>query len=342
MLIEEMRPIEPAAGGLTFLVGDVGGTNCRLALAQPAAGRLCLFHARGYKCAEVGDAEEAIAAYLQAVTWDAPIHVVVLAIAGPIERGAVRSTNMHWRLSEAALVRATSARARLINDYSGLALSVAALRSADLWAIGPDLPGDAVAPLAVLGAGTGFGAALLAHGAGGGTPIATEGGHAAFAPGDEIELEILRLLMRRFGQVSIERLLSGPGLVNLRRALAELAGIAAEDISPEEIVRQADAGDFLCQQTLDRFCAIYGAAAGDFALAYGARGGVFLGGGIAPAILGRLSDSAFRARFEQKGRFSEYMAAIPTRVIVNTQAALLGAALLAWRIVGEERREQRA
>lgn len=334
MLMNEPRALEaePIAGAPTFLVGDVGGTNCRLALAQCAAGEIGLFHPREYKCIEFAGAEEAITAYLRALGWDAAISATVLAIAGPVEHGVVQSTNMAWRISEAALVRTGLGRVRLINDYSGLALSVDRLPQAALRSIGPDLPGAADAPLAVVGAGTGFGAALLVREQGRLAPVATEGGHVAFAPGDEVELEILRILMRRFGRVSVERLLSGSGLVNLRRSLAEIAGESTGDVTPEEIVRMAEAGDSLSGEALDRFCGIYGAVAGDFALAYGARGGVFLGGGIAPAILARLQSSTFRDRFEDKGRFKGYLSAIPTRVIVNTKAALYGAAHLAWRI----------
>ena len=129
--------------------------------------------------------------------------------------------------------------------------------------------------------------------------------------------------------MSIERLLSGPGLVNLRAALAEIEGVALDPIASEDIVRAAEEGDALSERTLERFCAIYGSVAGDIALVYGARGGVFLGGGIAPAIAQRLRSSAFRARFEAKGRFEAYQVAIPTCIIANTHAALLGAASLA-------------
>ncbi|MFI4973041.1 MAG: glucokinase, partial [Caulobacterales bacterium] len=165
---------------------------------------------------------------------------------------------------------------------------------------------------------------------GGVAAIATEGGHAAFAPGDAVEIEVLRLLGRRFGRVSIERILAGSGMANLRWALGRAAGGEPPELAPEEIVRRAQAGgDALCSETLARFCGIYGSVAGDFALTYGARGGVFLGGGIAPGILEPLRASEFRKRFEAKGRFTGYMAAIPTRVITHPYATLLGAAMAA-------------
>ena len=319
-------------GAATFLVGDVGGTNCRLALAQASGGEVTLAGRQDHKCADFPDAQAAIERFLHALGWDEPLAATVLAIAGPVRGGVVRSTNMHWRLSEQALAGARLGRVRLINDYAALALSVARLARPDLRSIGPDLEGETADPVAVIGAGTGFGAAVLARGPGFDVAVATEGGHVAFAPSDEVELEILRILMRRHGRVSVERLLSGPGLTNLRRALAEISGAPAEDLPSEDIVRGADAGDALSRAALDRFCAIYGSVAGDFALAYGARGGVFLGGGIAPAIASHLARSAFRERFEAKGRFQGYMRAIPTRIILNTSAALVGAAYLAQEI----------
>ncbi|MES2033795.1 MAG: glucokinase, partial [Pseudomonadota bacterium] len=157
----------------------------------------------------------------------------------------------------------------------------------------------------------------------------TEGGHVAFAPADDLEIEILRHLAGRFGRVSLERILSGPGLVNLRWALAQIRAVDIQPMEPADIVAAATRGeDALCVETLDRFCAIYGAAAGDFALAFGAAGGVYLGGGISPRILDVLRRRDFRARFEAKGRFSAYTGAISTQVILHPHAALLGAAAL--------------
>lgn len=332
------RALTPDAA--TFLVGDVGGTNCRLALAQDSGAGLTLFSARGYKCADFPQAETAIAGYLDALGWESPLRATVIAVAGPVRGGVVQSTNMAWRLSEVALTSRRLGRAMLVNDYTALALSVEHLTCADLQPIGRDVQEDPAAPVAIIGAGTGFGAGVLMRGGFVDVPIATEGGHVSFAPGDDIEIEILRILMRQFGRVSIERLLSGPGLVNLRRALCEIAGRPREELCSEDIVHEAERGDLLSQLALERFCAIYGSVAGDFALAYGARGGIYLGGGIAPAIVARLERSAFRARFEEKGRFHAYMTGIPTQIITNTTAALLGAAHLAWETSAGRQAEQ--
>lgn len=334
MLISQIPSLErtTASTSETFLVGDVGGTNCRLAIARRRGEDIALAHLETLKCADFPTAESAIDSYLKSLGWTTQLGAAVIAIAGPISGGVVKSTNMHWRMSEAALKGHGAQQVQLINDYTALALSVEHLSPQDIRTIGPNVKGEPSESIAVLGAGTGFGAAALAKGIGASTAIATEGGHISFAPVDAVEIEILRVLARRFGRVSIERLLSGPGLENLRLALAEIEGRPAEDARSEDIVKAAEAGDALSLSALERFCAIYGSVAGDFALMYGARGGVYLGGGIAPGIAGHLERSGFRQRFEDKGRFAGYMAAIPTCIIMNTYAALVGAAFLASRI----------
>ncbi|MBS0334265.1 MAG: glucokinase [Proteobacteria bacterium] len=335
MLISQQAKIEKeSAPASTLLVGDVGGTNCRLALAQRTAHDVVIARPQSYKCAHFATAEEAIDHYLGSVEWRGPVGAMVVAIAGPVRDGEVQSTNMPWLLSEARLRRRAAHRVQLINDYTALALSLAHLSRADTQAIGLDCAGDPAETAAIVGAGTGFGAAALARGVGGRAAIATEGGHISFAPVDDLEIEILRSLSRRFGRVSVERVLSGPGLVNLRRALAEVEGLAVLDSAPEMIVAAAEAGDGLSLRALSCFCAIYGSVAGDFALAYGARGGVFLGGGIAPSIAPHLLKSRFRERFEDKGRFRSYLAEVPTRIITNPYAALIGAAAQASSLMG--------
>jgi len=323
------------AASTTFLVGDVGGTNCRLALARREGGRPVLAGLQTCKCADFPTAEDAIEHYLKRLDWDAPLRAAVIAVAGPVSGGVVQPTNMPWRMSETALRGHGADQVRLVNDYTALALSVEHLGPEDCLAIGPDRPGEPAETIAVVGAGTGFGAGALARGVGGSAAVATEGGHISFAPVDEVEIELLRVLTRRFARVSIERLLSGPGLVNLRSAFAEIEGHRPVDIGSEDLVRAAEAGDPLSAKALDQFCKIYGSVAGDFALMYGARGGVYLGGGIAPAIAPWLQRAGFRERFERKGRFSGYLAAIPTRILMNTYAGLVGAAHLAQAIAAE-------
>ncbi|MDB5427934.1 MAG: glk [Phenylobacterium sp.] len=322
------------------LVGDVGGTNVRFALADITGPTPRLFACQSSLCADYPRIEEAIEHYLQsAPAQGARPRAAAIAVAGPVTGGAAELTNGLWRISEAALIEAGFPSARLINDYTALALSVRHLEPQDLGSIGdaPALAPAANQTVAVLGAGTGLGVSAAVRDGSSEAIATTEGGHMAFAPGDEVEIEILRQLTTQFGRVSLERLLSGPGLVSLRWALARIAGREAGPLTPEEIVSRATAGeDDLCVESLDRFCGIYGAAAGEIALVYGARGGVYLGGGIAANILGWLRQSAFRSRFEAKGRFVEYVKAIPTQVILHPFAALLGAAqsLQSGRVAG--------
>jgi len=159
------------------------------------------------------------------------------------------------------------------------------------------------------------------------TPLSTEGGHIAFAPTDEVEIEILRALTERFGRVSVERILSGPGMEDLHVILGEIDGRKVEDLPAKQITERGVAGDACCRITIDRFCGILGSTAGDLALALGARGGVFIAGGIAPRVIDLLEAGPFRERFEAKGRFVDYMKSIPTHVILHPHTALIGAAV---------------
>jgi glucokinase len=198
--------------------------------------------------------------------------------------------------------------------------------------LGPDLKGLDGEPITILGAGTGFGVSCLARYGTREVPMATEGGHIGFAPGNEQEIAVLRQMSQRFGRVSLERILSGPGLEGLYQALEQIAGRQSANLPAAQIVANATGGDAGCAVALTMFCSIYGSVAGDFALAHGARGGVYVAGGIAQKIEGFLTRSPFRSRFESKGRLSAYVAAIPTMLIVSGDAALLGAAQAGVRI----------
>jgi glucokinase len=307
------------------VVGDVGGTHARFGLADLTRSVLDIEQPRTFLCADYESGVAALAAYLDQQGLSAMPGAAAIAVAGPVVEGAMSFTNMSWSLSEAGLRAFGFGRAALINDYGALALAAPHLSSADWRTVGPDVPASD-GSVAVLGAGTGFGASLLARDGRGQASVSTEGGHIAFAPSDEVEIEVLRILTKAFGRVSIERILSGPGLVNLHQALCEISGVTTACVTPADISASATAGDRTAMATLERFCAIYGAVAGDFALSYGAQGGVYLAGGIAPRLLDVLQTSAFRSRFEAKGRFRDYVAAIPTRVVTHPYLALLGAA----------------
>jgi glucokinase len=257
-------------------------------------------------------------------------------VAGPVTDGEIDLTNSPWRVSEAELQILGLNPVCLINDFEALAWGAPVVPADQLAALGGPASGDPHAAIAVLGPGTGFGVSALARDHQGlEIAMPTEGGHACFAPGDPIEDEILRILRRRYERVSIERLICGPGLLNMHRALAEIDGRETHVDDPAQITTEAlENPNSHCGATLARFCAILGAVAGDIALTTGARGGVYIAGGIAPRIQPFLKASPFRERFERKGRFQDYMAAIPTHVILHKHAALLGAARVAFAAEG--------
>jgi len=312
------------------LVADIGGTNCRLALARFGSSEI---HAPvSYAVAEYADLRDAIRAYLardpsrRGLTW------AVIAVAGPIENDAVNLTNHSWRIAASEISAAFSIpHVRLVNDFGALARSTPMLDGDDLIVIGGGAPQDfgGVTTTAVVGAGTGLGVGGLIITADRALPLTTEGGHATFAPTDDLEREINRVLLKRFERVSAERLLCGEGLVNIRAALAEIEGVAAESLQPRDVTARAIAkSDPLSVRTMQVFSRAMGAFAGDVALIMGARGGVYVGGGLIPATLEVFDHSAFRERFEAKGRFQSYMEQTPTRIVAHPYAALIGAAAL--------------
>jgi glucokinase len=305
-------------------VGDVGGTNARFALVDED-GRIRAPHS--YACADYASLTDILAEYLSTVTGRFRPPRAVLAVAGPVVAGEIEFTNLSWVVSELDLMAAFGFEAaRLINDFAAQALAAPLMDDDDLRLIGPSVRADPHGPAVILGAGTGFGVAGLARSSRSDIPLPAEGGHAAFAPWDELEVEVWRRLRSRHGRVSIERILSGPGLFDLYRAIGDIQSIAAPLEDEKAVFAAGQEGDPLASAALDRFCEILGGVAGDLALTFGARGGVFVTGGIAPRMLDRLSAGGFRRRFEDKGRMSDYVKAIPTSVIVHPYAALVGAA----------------
>lgn len=317
-----------------LLVGDVGGTNARFALARMINGRPRLEHFKGFPAETHPTFLDGVKAYLDGC----PVKPTggVIAVAGPVTDGAIDLTNSPWRVSEGELQTLGLNPIRLINDFEALAWGAPVVPEDELASLGGPAQGDPHAAIALVGPGTGFGVSALARDAHGREmALPSEGGHACFAPGDEVEDEVLRILRRRYDRVSIERLICGPGLLNLHRALAEIDGRETHIDDPAQITAQAlDDPNSPCGATLARFCAMLGAVAGDIALTTGARGGVYIAGGIAPRILPFIQASPFRRRFERKGRFQDYMAAIPTKVILHKHAALLGAARVAFAEAG--------
>ena len=308
-----------------LLLADIGGTRARFALARE--GRVGPIHEESV--ADHATPLAAIRAFLEVAAPDPGPRRAALALAGPIRgagdaaRGAL--TNAHWTLEAAALRDALAFdRVLLVNDFAAVAHAIPSLEPDDWVAVGggDPVPGGAIA---VLGPGTGLGVAgLLVHGERV-EAIVGEGGHVTLPACDPEEAALLERLRGRFGHVSAERVLCGEGLVTLRQALAEQTGRAAEALTPPEITARALSGeDPDCVETLSRFCAFLGTVAGDLALTLGARGGVYLAGGILPRLTGFFAASGFRARFEAKGRFGDYLAAIPTRVVTRSHPAFAG------------------
>ena len=310
------------------LLGDVGGTNARWAW-QARAGA-APERVRTLACKDFHVVDACIAQYLLDESLPAPRHAA-FGIATAVTGDAVQMTNHPWRFSIAGL-RASLGLERLLvlNDFEALAQAVPSLGAGDLRPVGS---GVAVvgASMAVLGAGTGLGVSgLVADGRGGWSPIVGEGGHVTLAAGNAREASLLAVLRERFGHVSAERALSGPGLVNLYEAVCVLDGEAVESLAPADVLAralgEASARCVQCEEALATFAALLGSVAGNLALTLGARGGVYIGGGIVPRLGAQFDALPFRARFEDKGRFRSYLAAIPSWVITAEAPALLGAA----------------
>lgn len=311
-------------GGVRGLVADVGGTNARFALVDEGGH---IRFPKTYACHDYSSLAEIIQEYLDTTAGKRRPARAALAVAGPVVDGEIQFTNLEWGVSETDLVIAFEFEAvSLINDFEAQALAAPRLAPEDLRQIGPSLKGASDRPIVVLGAGTGFGVAALARKSHTEVTVATEAGHAAFAPYDGTEVEIWRRLKAKYGRVSVERVLSGQGLYDLYCAMADIDCVAAELPDEKAITTAGQSGDPLASAALDRFCAILGSVAGDLALTYGARGGVYVSGGIAPRLLDRLASGSFRGRFEDKGRLTDYVRDIPTFVMMHPYSALVGAA----------------
>jgi glucokinase len=305
---------------MTRLIADIGGTNARFALVGsdglPADERHLLVR-------DHPDPASAIDAYLDGRR----VEEAVIAVATPVESDAVSFTNSPWAFSIAALRERLGLRElAVINDFVAQALAMPHLAADELEAIGGGAPTPGRAA-GVVGPGTGLGVSALVPGRAGWTALPSEGGHVSLAPGTAREGRVLEALRGRFGHVSNERVLSGQGLLNLAQALAELDGRGCPAATPEEVTDLARAGGCpSCREAIVVFSAMLGGAAGDLALTVGARGGVFVAGGVC-LRLGPLFDRrAFRERFASKGRMRPYLEAIPTWLVLRADTGLLGAA----------------
>jgi glucokinase len=307
------------------LLADVGGTYARFAV-EVAPG--VFEHSASLRCADHADFHAAVSTYMMAAKTSGIKHAAV-AIANPVAGDSVRMTNYHWEFSiEQMRQRLHLDNLVVINDFTALAMALPSLSPHQRRQVG----GGAPVPRSVvglIGAGSGLGVSGLIPANDGWVALGTEGGHASFSPRDDRELAILQFAWRHFDHVSFERLLSGPGIELIYRALADRAGKASQTLSAPEITHRAlQGGDPLCDETIEAFCAMLGTAAANLAVTQGAFGGIYIGGGIVPRLANRFDQSMFRRRFEDKGRFSDYMKGIPTYVITATDATFVGASVI--------------
>jgi glucokinase len=326
-----------------ILAGDIGGTTTRLALFEAAAGgTLRTVSQENYPSRTHSGLSEIVTAFMAA--HGRRVDDAAFGIAGPVRDGKVETPNLPWVIEAAVLARQLSLpRVTLLNDLEANAWGVFTLKDDDVALLSAGQPSED-GNAAIISAGTGLGEAGYHWDGASLQPFASEGGHADFAPHDELTIELFRWLHRRHGHVSWERVVSGPGLVNIYNFLREKQG--GPETSPlseamraghpaAEISKAAlDDSDALAVSALDLFVALYGAEAGNLALKMKATQGIWIGGGIAPKILPRLRRPGFLEAFHDKGRFRAFLEAIPVRVILNDMTALRGAA---WHV-----RSQRA
>jgi glucokinase len=310
------------------LLADIGATNARFALLTGSD----LAVSETYAVADHASPIEAARAFLAGPAAGHQPQRAMIAAAGPVDGGRVVLTNAAWIVDPDRIAKGLNMRdVRILNDFEALGWSLPALRAEHLVTLGTARGGER-GTMAVLGPGSGFGLAALAHGRQEEIVLVTEGGHATLSSENRREDAIIVALRRQLHHVSVENVLSGPGLVQLYHAIARTDGKAVPVRDNAEIIEHALAGDCeVSRETLELFCAFLGSVAGNVALTLGARGGVFIAGGIAPRFTDFLRRSAFRERFESKARMSSYLARIPTAVIVHPTPAFIGLGYLASR-----------
>ena len=327
---------------MILVAGDIGGTKSHLALFTVQNQEPNLLSEETYRSIDYLGLEEIVCQFLdfkKTEIGSEQISRAYLAVACPVVGERCKMPNLPWTVSASVIREKTGIQdVKLINDLEASVHGIAQLSEdelANLQEGSADLDGNA----ALISAGTGLGEALLYRRENTFVPIASEGGHADFAPRTGLEIELLKYLLERFQHVSYERVLSGPGLLNIYHFLRD-AGYGQEEDWLKERLQQGDPSHSiastalskesdLCVQVLDLFVSIYGAEAGNLALKTKAIGGLFVGGGIAPKIVSKLREGKFLAAFVDKGRLSGLMERIPIRVILNPDTALLGAAHLA-------------
>ena len=306
------------------LIGDIGGTNARFAIAQGGKyGEL-----RHVEVDKYPSLHDALSDYLRSLPQAERTSLAgALAIAGPVIGDRISLTNQSWSFSTRELKESLGLGSlAVVNDFAATARAIPHLTAQQKFAIGPALA-NAHGNIGVVGPGTGLGmSSLIPHG-GDWTLVAGEGGHATLAASTEEEFAIIQMLRKRWSHVSAERVLSGAGLVNLYEALCALRCMEPLMLQPADVTRRAmDRSDEICVLAFARFCEFLGSVAGDLALTIGAFGGVYIAGGILPRFKEAFAASNFRQRFEAKGRFSKMLAGMPTWLILDENPGMIGLA----------------
>ncbi|MEM9810477.1 MAG: glucokinase [Pseudomonadota bacterium] len=314
--------------GETIFVADIGGTNARFAIAEDNGEVISLRDAKTFRALDFETVCDAASAYLEAIGKRSKR--VCFAAAGPIEGGNVAFTNSAWKLRTDDIKGSLELdNFKLVNDFLALAAGISCMTDDSLISVKSGHI-DPTALKLVIGPGTGFGQALLVPILSRGEMIATEGEHVTFAPCTDKELEVMRFVAREHQRISVERLLSSHGLVNIYSALCAVADTPQVSHQANEVTKAAlEQNDHIATEAVDMFCALLGSVAGDAVLSTGARGGVTLGGGILPKIKDIFLKSKFCERSTDKGRMSSYLDAVPVRLLIAEGAALYGAAATA-------------
>ncbi len=321
-----------------ILAGDTGGTKTRLALYDEQQGKLVRRQTETFGSAEFPSLEEIIRTFLS--KHHTQVKKACFGVPGPVVAGRAESTNLPWVTDEAQIARTLGiVSVKLVNDLVATTSSIPFLHPDDLLTVHQGSPTGSKTTFGVLAPGTGLGQAFLYKQGERFIALPSEGGHADFAPNSEIEIALLGYLQNKFGRVSYERLLSGPGLVNIYNFLKdtgvaaeppELAKRLAEDDAAAVISTSGQNGEFaICVQALDIFASILGAQAGNLVLTMVATGGIYLGGGIPPKISQKLMDGTTVTAYGNKGRLSDFVKTTPLYIIRDDHAALLGSAYLA-------------
>jgi len=306
------------------LIGDIGGTNARFAIAQDGK----YDQLRHVEVDQYPSLHDALSDYLAALPAGERSSLTgVLAIAGPVLGDRITMTNKAWSFSVDELKRGLALRSlTVVNDFAATARAIPHLPSKDVFTVGPELI-DAKGNIGVIGPGTGLGMSALIPNGRDWVLVAGEGGHATLAASTPEEFAIVEMLRKRWSHVSAERVLSGAGLVNLYEALCEIGGSEPRMLSPADVTRHAINGtDKVCVRAFGLFCGFLGSVAGDLALTISAFGGVYIAGGILPRFKDAFAASDFRARFESKGRFSSMLGKMPTHLILEENPGLIGLA----------------